>query len=57
MKSIETTLAWASGERTIAAHSIPGSEMSSTYRARPVISRGSSLRRSALPTFSPTGLP
>ena len=27
--SIETILALASGERTIAAHSVPGSEMSS----------------------------
>ena len=48
---METIFACASGERTQAAQSCPVSVMSSTYDARPVMSRGSSLRRSARPTW------
>ena len=41
--------AWACGLRTIAMCSMPGSEMLSVQRVRPVISRWSSLRRRSLP--------
>ncbi len=48
--SIEEKVAFASGERTIAACSIPCRCMSSVYLPWPLIRGGSSLRRIALPT-------
>ena len=54
--SIVTIFACASVERTIAMWSMPDSTMSSTYWPRPVIIRGSSLRRSAWPTHLVSGV-
>ncbi len=47
--STESTRAWAIGERTNAACSMPGSLMSSTYRPAPVRMRGSSERLTLAP--------
>src|SRR5712692_6582760 len=41
--------AWANGLRTTSIHSIPGTVMSSVYRAWPVMSSGSSFRRTSVP--------
>ncbi len=53
--SIETIFACASGERTTAMYSIPCRTKSSTYVARPVMRRGSSLRRIDWPTCLAVG--
>ena len=55
--SIEVIRACASGERTNAACSMPGSAMSSTKLPRPWISGGSSLRRMRRPTWWPFSRP
>ena len=46
LTSTEMILAWASGLRKIAPCSMPGIEMSSTYRPCPRMNRASSLRGS-----------
>src|SRR5206468_9185859 len=43
--------AWANGLRTTYIHSMPGNVRSSVYRAWPVISSGSSFRKTPVPTY------
>src|SRR5262249_19179736 len=49
--SMRRIFACACGLRRIAAWSMPGRRMSSTYVPAPVMSRGSSMRLSARPTY------
>ena len=48
--SIASIVAWTYGGRTSAIHTIPGIVQLSTYCASPVMSSGSSLRRTGRPT-------
>src|SRR2546425_9035465 len=47
--SMESIFAWTNGGRTMAIHTMPGAVMLSTKLACPVMSWGSSLRRTACP--------
>src|SRR2546428_513523 len=47
--SMESIFAWTNGGRTMAIHTMPGAVMLSTKLACPVMSSGSSLRRTACP--------